>query len=344
MAERRRTRRTEKNRFGLNLNLNLNLNNLNPRRKRETRRDNAERKPETRIRSGTDAETRVKPGTDTEARLAARRKARQEARMKSRRRVETEKRRNMRNNRRRFRMETGYLFRFLSMFVIFVCVFAALTMFFRVKTVAVMGEWVYTAAEIQKASGVSDGDNLFFLNKFTVRDRLYQALPYLEEAKIRRKLPDTLIIEVQECKIPMETDQDGTAWIFNASGKIIDRRDAGSTSWARVTGCGLLSPSLGTYIVLDTDLAVKQESLIKLMTALRDMDMTKQVGGIDLKEASCLRMRYGERFSVKLPYAADYTRKLKTLEKLLQDEKIQSNMKGTFDLTRDNAQYFQPDD
>ncbi len=249
-----------------------------------------------------------------------------------------------RSGRRHRRIETGYLFRFLSMFVIFVCVFAALTMFFRVKTVAVTGEWIYTAAEIQKASGVADGDNLFFLNKFNVRDKIYQALPYLEEVRIRRELPDTLVIEVKECRTPMEIDQDGTAWIFNSAGKIIDRRDIGTTRWARVTGCRLLSPSLGTYIALDTNLAVKQESLLNLMTALRDADMTEAAGGIHLEEASCLRMDYAERFSVKLPYAADYPRKLRTLEKLLQDEKIQDNMTGTFDLTRDEAQYFQPDE
>ena len=64
--------------------------------------------------------------------------------------------------RRRRRGGSGFLYKLLSVFLICGCLVAAITLFFRVDTVVITGEKRYTEAEIRQASGVGDGDNLFF--------------------------------------------------------------------------------------------------------------------------------------------------------------------------------------
>ena len=99
--------------------------------------------------------------------------------------------------RRRRRGGSGFLYKLLSVFLICGCLVAAITLFFRVDTVVITGEKRYTEAEIRQASGVEDGDNLFLLNKYQVIRNIAEALPYIEieNTRIQRKLPDTLLIQ-----------------------------------------------------------------------------------------------------------------------------------------------------
>ena len=79
---------------------------------------------------------------------------------------------------------------------------AALTMgatvFFRVEHVVITGNHRYSQEEIQAASGIQAGDNLFHMNKFQIEGELRHVLPYLEEVSIRRRLPNGVEIRVNE--------------------------------------------------------------------------------------------------------------------------------------------------
>ena len=142
--------------------------------------------------------------------------------------------------RRRRRGGSGFLYKLLSVFLICGCLVAAITLFFRVDTVVITGEKRYTEAEIRQASGVEDGDNLFLLNKYQVIRNIAEALPYIEieNTRIQRKLPDTLLIQVQECGDPLAWTQDGTVWLMSPAGKIVEQTDTAS-GYPTVDGCEL---------------------------------------------------------------------------------------------------------
>ena len=214
--------------------------------------------------------------------------------------------RRRRNNRRR-RGHFGVLYKLLSVLVICGAIIAALTLFFRVDTVAVTGQERYTQEEIVAASGVEKGDNLSLLNKNAVRQRIQDALPYIERVKrINRKLPDTLLIEVKECGDPLAVIQDGFAWLVSPGGKIVEQRGASEAGDCPViSGCQLLAPTVGTPLALATEYATQQQSLLELLNALESAGMLDQVEGIHLEDLSLLVMDYGGRFSVQMPYGAD---------------------------------------
>ena len=51
-------------------------------------------------------------------------------------------------------------------------------------------------------------------------------------------------------------------------------------------------------------------------------------------------MDYLGRFTVKMPYGADYILKLKMLRQAIESDKVQDNMTGTFDMMRENGRIY----
>lgn len=243
--------------------------------------------------------------------------------------------------RRRHRGSSGFLYKLLSVLVICACLVAALTLFFRVDTVAVTGQSRYTAQEIQAASGIELGENLLLLNKYTASGNITAELPYIEEIRIHKQLPDTLQIEVKECTTPLAVIQDGSAWMVSPSGKIVDQKTPEEAEeFPLITGCTLLAPSVGGEAVLASEYSLQQESLLALLAALDEANMLEQVDEIDLEDLSVLRMGYLDRFTVKLPYGADYVMKMKILRMAVESEYVQDNMTGTFDMTREDGRTY----
>lgn len=249
------------------------------------------------------------------------------------------KRRN--SNRRRRRGSFGFLYKVLSVLAICVAIIAALTLFFRVETIKVSGQQRYTDEEVQEASGVQVGDNLFLLNKYDAAGSIVEALPYIEDTRINRKLPSTLVIEVTECGTPLAVVQDGYAWLVSSRGKIVDQKDsAAAADFGVISGCQLLSPSVGTKLALATDFSTQQSSLLALLAALDEAGMMGQVDGIRMDDLAVLRMDYDGRFTVKMPYGADYAQKVQILQMALESEYVQDNMTGTFDMMREDGKTY----
>ena len=238
-----------------------------------------------------------------------------------------------RHSKRRGRGSSSFLYKLLSVLVICTAIIAAMTLFFRVNEIVVSGQKRYTAEEIQNAAGVELGANMYLLNKYEIARNISGALPYIENIRVNRKLPDTLLIEVSESGRPLAVVREDSAWLVSANGKIVEeltQRQAGD--YGKITGCELLAPEVGAPIALATEYATQQTSLLALMEALDDAGLTENVDAIRLDDLSCLNMDYAGRFTVKMAYSADYDFELEKLKRTLANELIQSNMTGTIDL------------
>lgn len=245
------------------------------------------------------------------------------------------------SNRRRRRGSSGFLYKLLSILAICGCVVAALTLFFRVDAVVITGQQRYTDQQIRDASGIESGDNLFLLNKYDAAQNILDALPYIKKIRMDRKLPDTLLIEIEESGMPLALIQEGSVWLISASGKIVEQKDpAAVADYGIISGCTLLAPSVGTQIALSAERIVQQESLLALLNALEEAGMLEDVDSIRLHDESAIYMDYIGRFTVKMPYGADYPVKMKILKLALESEQVQENMTGTFDMMREDGRTY----
>ena len=101
--------------------------------------------------------------------------------------------------RKRKRKKRAKVVFFSLLFVLMIITLAILSMtvFFNAETIEVTGNTRYTAEELLEKGDLKIGQNLFRLDKFEVIDRM-KILPYVKEVTIKRKLPNTLSITVEE--------------------------------------------------------------------------------------------------------------------------------------------------
>ena len=233
----------------------------------------------------------------------------------------------------------GVLYKLLTLVVVCAAAVLALTLFFKVESVEVTGNSRYSAQEIQDACGVSLGDNLYLLSKPDMVQRLHQQLPYIDEVRITRRLPNTLCVQVTEFTTVYAVEQEGTVWLLTSGGKIVETAaERGDTPL--IDGCELLAPSLGGDVSFALELQNRQESLFALLTALESAELTGAVRAIHLGDPTVLSMDYTERYTVEMPYGADYPRLLRYLTLVI--EELETNLTGVIDLTRDGEPHFRP--
>ena len=261
-----------------------------------------------------------------------------------------------RNNRRRRknRGRFSFLFKVLAIIAILAALTMGATVFFQLEQVVVSGNSRYTAQEVEAASGLQPGDNLFRMNKNRVAGDIREKLPYVEGVNIVRNFPSTIVITVQEwdavAKVePTELkDEDlspeveeeeakpelaDRSWLISVKGKLLETANEDSTA-IRVTGLSALSPKAGTQLAVPQSQQEKLTALLELLAVLEARGSTKLVSEIDLSSVTQIRLRYDQRFWVKLPMVCDFSYKISALETVVAQREPYE--KGTMDLTRED--------
>ena len=178
--------------------------------------------------------------------------------------------------RRRNRGRFSLLFKLLAGAALVAALTFGATVFFQVEHILIAGNSRYTAQEVEEASGIQLGDNLFRLNKGQISEDIRRKLPYVEELTIVWHLPSTIAIEIREwdavasilpssgtstaeapaaeeaedTELPEETGTAaGEAWLISVGGRLLEPAPEDSTALT-VTGLTVLSPQAGTQMAV----------------------------------------------------------------------------------------------
>lgn len=237
----------------------------------------------------------------------------------------------LRRLRRRIGVTGPASFLALCLVILFV-----MSIFFRVSNIEVRGNTNYTADEVISASGIESGDNLFFINRFTVMSRLFSRLPYVESASVTRYLPNRVIIEVDESQALAYLESDGQYWVIGRSCKLLTQGTESSVSGLiRVSGIEVLNPTVGEYLTTNSSDESKIEYLGEILDQLQERGINANVTHLDLTDVTNPTMDYLGRFEVKLGPRSDTEY---TFGKLLGVvSSLTENDRGTIDLSLDGA-------
>ena len=225
-----------------------------------------------------------------------------------------------RKGRRRNRGRFGFLYKLLSILIIFAAILAGCVVFFRVNTMMVEGNSRYTAEEVIAASGVEQGDNLFALNKSQMVSRILTRLPYVDDLSIDRKLPDTLIFHVTESTPVAWVESGGTCWLLDHRCKILEAGDSSLTQGlSQVLGLTPVDPSVGSRLTVDPEEQNKLDRLRSFFAAIAGRQMTGSLTSfIDLSSENELCFGYGENLTVIFPLNGDYDQETYELKRALE--------------------------
>ena len=209
-----------------------------------------------------------------------------------------------------------------------------LGVFFRVNNIEVEGNSFYTVEEIIEASGIEQGDNLFFINRFAVIPRIYSRLPYVESAAIHRSLPNRLVIEVRESSaIACVSAEDGV-WVIDRSCKLLSRaEESGLEGLIQVEGLRPIAPEIGEIVAPGEAETPKVTYLSAILRQISELDMRGDVTWIDVSNVSNPSFDYLGRFTVKLGTIDNIEYKFQCL--LSAVAALEPGDRGTLDLSID---------
>ena len=215
------------------------------------------------------------------------------------------------------------------------------TMFFRIDMIVVEGNERYTEEQIIEAAGVQKEQNLVLLNKYKVKQSIFDTLPYVETVVINRKYPDALILTVTECTASAALTGENGTWLMSDKGKILERAAQIPEGCARVTGCTLVEPAVGAMAAFADEDSYKFERLLTLLRTAEDKQLLSMIGEIDLSDGTAITFTYLDRFTVKMPWDADIAYKLGNVRTVV--EQLEANQTGTINLMNDGRADFIPE-
>ena len=215
-----------------------------------------------------------------------------------------------------------FLLRLLTVVTIVIALTFGMSIFFRVKTVTVAGADKYTPWMIMEASGIQEGDSLLGISDARASGKITAALPYVKNARIGIKLPDTVNIVITEYDV-VYSMRDGTNgwWLINSEGKIMEQVDAARAGdHTQVLGVQLKNPMTGNMaeametestdsteetggLILPVQVVRASEQLSAALSILQYMESNGIVGevvSVDVSNLTAIELWYGDRFQINL--------------------------------------------
>lgn len=242
--------------------------------------------------------------------------------------------------RRRRRGRFNGILKLLFVLLVIGALIAAMTLFFRVEGIEVSGNTRYGAEEVIAASGIEMEDNLFLMDKYDVEGAIETLLPYVETASLHRKLPNTIVLEVNETVCAAGIVTGGETWLISRAGKLLEKNGEIPMGCAAITGAELFEPSVSAELSFGEELSFKKTALLALLQTAGEMGIAPNIRSIDLSDDTALHFAYLDRFDVKLPWDSDISYKLKSLTTTV--DYLEDNETGEINLLVDGQARFIP--
>lgn len=258
---------------------------------------------------------------------------------------------------RRSKGRLGKVIQFLCIVAVLAAMTVGATVFFQVEQIEVSGNHRYTQEEIVAVTGIVAGDNLFRMNKFAIQDRVKEEMPYIEDILIRRKLPSTITVAVQEWDAvarvlpnsgwvppePEETEEGeevilpvatADTWLISVGGKVLEEAPAEDTRM-EISGLTGLDVRAGLPLGVPEEEQLRLNSALTLLGELESREMLADVSKMDVGPTMIV-LEYRGRYDVKLPLDGDFSYKLETLLAAVAERETAEGpeIEGTFDLTQ----------
>lgn len=226
------------------------------------------------------------------------------------------------------------LFAPIAFLIICAALAFGMSVFFRVSGIEVEGNSLYTPEEIIEASGIEEGDNLFFINRFSAISRIFSKLPYVEKAVINRTLPNKLVIVVSESHaIACVSTEDGT-WAIDRGCKLLSKASGDDLrGLIRIEGLTPIAPEAGQIIAPGEAESPKVAYLSEILTQIDALGLRDRITYIDISGISNPSFDYIGRFTVKLGADENVEYKFQCL--LSAVESLSDGDRGTLDLSID---------
>ena len=222
----------------------------------------------------------------------------------------------VRTRRKRRKSQAGRIV--LAATVIIVAITAAilsLTVFFNIKAIDIYGESKYSSKQIIKAAGVELDSNLIRLKSKEVEKKIEDKLPYIQNAKIVKKLPTSLEIRVQSAVVAGYIEENGNFSLVSVEGKLLENLKTRPEGYAEIIGVSAENVKLSQTIKDENGSLKSVEKIYSAFNSQEQNNITK----INVSDSLNMSFVYRNRITVELGSTAELDEKLNFVSKILKD-------------------------
>lgn len=224
-----------------------------------------------------------------------------------------------------------FLVRLLTVTAIVVAMIAGMSLFFKVETITVAGAETYSAWNVREASGIMEGDGLLTFSRAKANAQIQAKLPYVKNSRIGIKLPNTVIIYIEEAEVTYAIKSfDGIWYLMTSAGRVVEQiNDAAAAKHTKIYGVTIQTPTVGEMAIAmeeapavtepegateatsageetapPTPVAVsgslRLASVLQILKALEANDIVGEAASVDVTRLQDIILWYGTRYQVNL--------------------------------------------
>ena len=248
--------------------------------------------------------------------------------------------RNTRDGNRRPRRRSSFSGPLMFAVAIVAAIFV-MSVFFRVSDIQVKGNIHYTPEEIIRASAIEEGDNLFFFDRIAAISRALSKLPYIEDIAVERRLPNKVIITVEESSALAYLELGEEQWTLDHRCKVLGKAAEGETE-ALIPVVGIRPGTLmiGEQMETEDQDVEEVEYLASVLDQIEARGLTAFITQIDFSDPHSPEFSYQDRYTVVLGTEDGLEHKFGMFVTVL--EKLKAGDVGVIDVSDGATAHFSP--
>ena len=228
---------------------------------------------------------------------------------------------------------------FLFVMFIGIALTLSLTVFFMIENITVNRKKKYTQKDITDLIDIQKGENLFRIDTKAAKQSVENALPYVHNVTVKRKLPATLLIEVKESKPAYKIDIDhGHCILLDERSKVLEYCEF-SEDYVMLEVVGLNYSGYQVGKTLEEADENKVNTVFDILQILLDNNI-ENIKFIDIRNESDMRMNYKGNIRILLGDSQKLEEKILFLKGIL--EKIHDSETGVIDIKNTQKAFFRP--
>lgn len=220
--------------------------------------------------------------------------------------------------------------------ILVVGVILSLTVLFKTSAYEVVGNTLYLEEDIIATCGIAEGENIFLAAKGPAEERIVSRFPYIEEANVTFKIPDTIKIEITEAVEGYLFKVSDTDYlVISTRGHVLSRvADRSAYQLPVFIGPKLKSGEIGQQV------AYEDESVMEIITDITKVFSDNGYQGIteiNATDMTAITFTYDARIRVKLGLPEDLSYKIRTAMTVITgsiDVNPSARQQGTLDVSR----------
>lgn len=236
---------------------------------------------------------------------------------------------------------------FYRFMVLLLCLAAIVfigTEIFQVEKCTVVGSNTLDKDVIINISGISKGDNIFKIDKKLVKSRIEGSAPFPRILGISIKLPDEVLISIEERTPVALIPYLSSYLVIDESGFILDIiKEDNVPSLPIVEGIHITRLTKGSLLEVSESDNYRYKILTVMLEAVTEWEFGELIHTISLNNPDEISLLTRDGISVYVGQAVELDRKMGWLDSEAYTKVLQSEQEGSLDVSVPGKAVFHPD-